>query len=199
MTVQAALQRRETKVHYRPSPHSRVNRTTRLLWSIVWLLLFRPSPKPLYAWRRLLLRLFGAHLGEGVVVHASARIWAPWNLEMGDFSSLAPFVDCYCVDRVSLGRRVTVSQYSFLCAASHDVDSPDMRLTTAPVKLEDHAWIAADAFVAPGVTVGEGAVVGARASVFKDVPAWTVVAGNPARMLRRRTRAVIDSVQVSKP
>lgn len=175
---------------YRPSPHTRSNRAVRALWSLVWLLLFRPSPKPLHSWRRCLLRLFGSRLGHGVVVHASARVWAPWNLEMGDHSSLGPFVDCYCVDRICLGRCVTVSQYSFLCAASHDIEAPDMPLITAPIVLCDHVWIAADAFVAPGVTVGEGAVVAARTSVFRAVPAWTVVAGNPAKTLRLRGRAV---------
>jgi putative colanic acid biosynthesis acetyltransferase WcaF len=192
MTINAADRHVRGRVAYRPSPHSRANRAARLLWSLVWVLLFRPSPKPLHAWRRVLLRLFGARLGRGVIVHASARIWAPWNLEMGDFSWLAPFVDCYCVDRIRLGRCVTVSQYSFLCTASHDIESPDMRLTTAPITLDDHVWIAADAFIAPGVTVAVGAVVGTRASVFRDVPAWTVVVGNPAKPLRNRGRAVAD-------
>lgn len=175
---------------YRPSPHSRANRTARLLWGLTWRLLFRPSPKPFHAWRRALLRLFGARLAEGAVVHASVRIWAPWNLEMGAFSSLAPFVECYCVDRIRIGRYVTVSQYAFLCTASHDIDAPDMPLTTSPVTLADHVWVAARAFVGPGVTLGAGAVVGACAAVFKDVPAWTVVAGNPAKPLRTRSRAV---------
>jgi len=190
MTIGLAPRHGWGRAAYRPSPHSHVNRAARLLWSLTWLLLFRPSPKPLHGWRRILLRAFGARLGRKVSVHASARVWAPWNLEMGDFSSLAPFVDCYCVDRVRLGRCVTVSQYSFICTAGHDIDSPDMRLTTAPVTLEDHVWIAADAFVAPGVRIAAGAVVGARASVFADVPAWTVVGGNPARPLRMRSRSV---------
>jgi putative colanic acid biosynthesis acetyltransferase WcaF len=194
VTIDLAERHGLAQGRYRPSPHTRANRWARLLWSAAWLLLFRPSPKPLHAWRRGLLRLFGARLGRGAVVHASARIWAPWNLEMGEFSSLAPFVECYCVDRVRLGRRVTVSQYGFLCTASHDVESPDMRLTTAPVTLEDDAWVAARAFVGPGVTVAAGAVVGACAAVFKDVPAWTVVGGNPARPLRARGRAVAGPV-----
>jgi putative colanic acid biosynthesis acetyltransferase WcaF len=194
MIIDAVDKHVRSRVAYRPSPHSRTNRAARLLWSLAWLLLFRPSPKPLHAWRRALLRLFGARLGQGVVVHASARVWAPWNLEMGDFSSLAPFVDCYCVDRIRLGRCVTVSQYSFLCTASHDIESPDMRLTRAPITLGDHVWIAADAFVGPGVTVAAGAVVGARASAFRDVPAWTVVAGNPAKPLRMRSRTIADAL-----
>jgi putative colanic acid biosynthesis acetyltransferase WcaF len=185
------------RITYRPSSHSLANRGARLLWSVVWLLLFRPSPKLLYGWRRALLRLFGAQLGRGVHVHASVRVWAPWNLEMGDFSWLGPFVDCYCVDRIRLGRYVSVSQYSFLCTASHDIDSPDMRLTTAPIELADHVWIAADAFVGPGVTVAAGAVVGARTSAFKDVPAWTVVVGNPARPLRIRDQAVANGASLA--
>jgi putative colanic acid biosynthesis acetyltransferase WcaF len=200
MTIDVADRHVRSRVAYRPSPHSRANRAIRLLWSLVWLLLFRPSPKPLHAWRRALLRLFGARLGQGVVVHASVRVWAPWNLEMGDFSSLAPFVDCYSVDRIRLGRCVTVSQYSFLCTASHDSESADMRLTMAPITLGDHVWIAADAFIAPGVTVAEGAVVGARASAFGDVAAWAVVAGNPAKPLRMRSHAVADArMRVAKP
>jgi putative colanic acid biosynthesis acetyltransferase WcaF len=182
---------------YRPSPHSHTNRIARLTWTLVWIVLFRPSPKPLHAWRRMLLRLFGARLGHGAVVHASARVWAPWNLEMGEFSSLAPFVDCYSVAPIRLGRCVSVSQYSFLCTASHDIDAADMPLTTAPIVLADHVWIAADVFVAPGVRIGEGAVAAARSSVFKDVPEWTVVAGNPAKPLRTRSRAVAGNLTMA--
>lgn len=174
----------------RPSPHSAANKVARVVWGIVWLLLYRPSPKPLHGWRRFLLRLFGARIGRAAVVHPSARIWAPWNLAIGDYGCLSPGVDCYAVDRITIGRHATVSQYSFLCAASHDIDSADMALTTAPITIGDHAWVAADAFVGPGVVIGEGAVVGARASVFKNVPPWTVVVGNPARMIRSRSRAV---------
>ena len=107
---------------------------------------------------------------------------------MGEYSCLASGVDCYAVDRIRIGARATVSQYSYLCAASHDIDSLDMALTTAPIIVEDDVWIAADAFVGPGVRVGEGAVVGARASVFKDVPPWKVVGGNPAQEIRSRCR-----------
>ncbi|MFC7397084.1 putative colanic acid biosynthesis acetyltransferase [Chelatococcus sp. GCM10030263] len=177
---------------YRPSPHSLANRAARALWGTVWLVLFRPSPKPCHGWRRMLLRLFGARIGRGAVVHASARIWGPWNLEMGAFACLSHRVDCYAVDRIRIGACATVSQYSFLCAASHDIDAPDMPLIHAPITIGDHAWVAADAFVGPGVTIGEGAVVGARASVFRSVPPWTVVAGNPARAMRMRSRAVKD-------
>jgi putative colanic acid biosynthesis acetyltransferase WcaF len=175
---------------FRPSPHSLGNRLSRALWGVTWLLLFRPSPKLLHGWRRWLLRLFGARIGERVAVHSSARIWQPWNLEMGPYSCLSPQVDCYSVNTIRIGAYATISQYCFLCTAGHDPDTSDMQLTTAPIAIGDHAWVAADAFIGPGVTIGEGAVVGARSTVFKDVSPWVIVAGNPARMLRKRTRAV---------
>jgi putative colanic acid biosynthesis acetyltransferase WcaF len=176
----------EHPVERRSSPFPLWNKVGRALWGLVWLFLFRPSPKPFHGWRRFLLRLFGARVDRKAYVHASARIWAPWNLEIGPWSCLAERVDCYCVDQVRLGRHVTVSQGSFLCTASHDYEDPRMPLVTAPIVLEDWSWVCAGAMVAPGVTVHTGAVVGAWAAVFRDVPPWTVVGGNPAQVLKAR-------------
>ena len=170
-----------------PSPHSLANRLARSLWEVTWLVLFRPSPKPLHGWRRWLLRLFGARIGRGAVVHPSCRVWAPWNLRMGNYSCLAFHVDCYAVDKIHLGDHAVVSQYSHLCTATHDYEDPRMPLVTAPVTIGARAWVAARAFIGPGVTVGEGAVVGAASAVFHDVPPWTVVGGNPATALKPRT------------
>lgn len=167
---------------------SLANRLGRVLWGAVWLLLYRPSPRPLHAWRRFLLRAFGAQVGRRAHPYPSARIWAPWNLVMGEGSCLADRVDCYCVDKVTLGAWATVSQYSYLCTASHDYQDPAMPLVTAPITIEPRAWVTADVFVGPGVTLGEGAVAGARAVVIKDVPPWTVAAGNPAVPIGTRRR-----------
>lgn len=132
-----------------------------------------------------MLRLFGAIIKDGAHPYPSARIWAPWNLTMEEGSCLGDYVECYSVDRVILESHATVSQYSFLCTASHDYRVDGMPLLTAPITIGRHAWVAADAFIGPGVTVGERAVVGARASVFRDVDPWTVVGGNPARVIRK--------------
>ena len=169
-----------------PSPHSFSNKFARLLWIIIWSCLFRPSPKILHGWRRSLLRLFGAKIGHGAHPHPSTRIWAPWNLEMGEHSCLANNTDCYCVNRICIGAHSTVSQYSFLCTASHDYTNPTMPLSTAPIKIGEGVWIAADVFVGPGIEIGDGAVIGARSSVFRSVEPWTVVAGNPAKVIKRR-------------
>jgi putative colanic acid biosynthesis acetyltransferase WcaF len=179
---------------FRASPHPLSNRLARALWGSVWLILFRPSTRLFRGWRRFLLRSFGARIGRGAVIHASARIWAPWNLEMGPHSCLGPHVDCYSVDAIRIGAYATVSQYGFLCAATHDPDSAHMTLITAPIVIGDHAWLAADVFIGPGVAIGEGATIGARSSVFKNVPDWTIAMGTPARAVRKRARAVADAI-----
>jgi putative colanic acid biosynthesis acetyltransferase WcaF len=157
-----------------------------VLWMIVWTTLFRPSPVPFHAWRRLLLRLFGANIGPRAVPYPSARIWAPWNLVMGPGSCLSHFVDCYCVELVILEEDATVSQYAHLCTASHDYRYRDMPLIAGPIRICKGAWVTACAFIGPGVEVGEGAIVGACSAVFRDVPAWTIVGGNPAKYIKPR-------------
>jgi putative colanic acid biosynthesis acetyltransferase WcaF len=163
------------------------NRVVRSLWHVVWLLLFRPTPRLFHPWRCLLLRLFGAKLGKAVHPYPSARIWAPWNLEMGDYACLSEDVDCYCVDKIRIGPNSTVSQYSFLCSASHDYTVEAMPLVIAPITIGERVWIAADVFVAPGVTIGDGAMVAARSSVFSDVPQWVIAKGNPAVAVKPRS------------
>ena len=169
-----------------PSPYSFRNKVARTAWGFVWLMLYRPSPKPAHAWRRFLLRMFGATIGNGAHPHASCRISEPWKLTMGDHSCMGPHVVCYCGGGVQIGAHSTVSQYAHLCTSSHDYEHPHMPQTFAPIVIEDQAWIAADAFVGPGVTIRQGAVVGARAAVFKDVEPWTVVGGNPAKFIKKR-------------
>jgi putative colanic acid biosynthesis acetyltransferase WcaF len=162
------------------------NRLARGLWGLTWLLLFRPSPRIAHGWRRFLLRLFGARIGQGAQIYPSARIWAPWNLEMGDYSQLGTDVDCYCVAPVRIGAHAMVSAYAYLCAAGRDYTRRRMPLITAPIVIGDGAWVAVDVFIGQGVTIGDGAVVGARSSVFRNVEPWTVVAGSPARYLKAR-------------
>jgi len=169
-----------------PSPHGIANKLLRLLWGLVWVTLFRSSPPFLEGWRRFLLRLFGADLGRGVRVMASARIWAPWNLTMGEYASLSYGVDCYCVAPISIGRHATVSQYAHLCAASHDVENPHMDLIAEPIVIGEGVWVCAGAFIGMGVRLGEGSVAAARSVVRVDVPAWSIVAGNPAKYVKPR-------------
>ena len=176
-----------------PSRLSFGSKLARSLWGIVWLFLFRPSPRPFYAWRHLLLRCFGAKIGPRCAVYPSCRVWAPWNLALDEQVALSDGVNVYCVDLVHIGAHATISQFSHLCTASHDITCPHMRLITAPIRIEAGAWVCADVFIGPGVVVGEGAVTAARAVVTKSVEPWTVVGGNPARFIKRRK--LRDSVE----
>ena len=166
---------------------SRKNQLARLLWSVVWLLLARPIPRSLCnGWKLMLLRIFGASVHNRSVVYSSARIYMPWNLVMEEYSCLASGVDCYNPAPIHIGAHSTISQKSYLCSATHDITKSDHPLVLASISIKDQAWVAADAFIGPGVTIGQGAVVGARAVVFKDVEPWTVVGGNPAKFIKKR-------------
>lgn len=159
----------------------------RMCWNICRAVLFRPFSLPCFKrWRTLVLKAWGAKMGEGSYVWASADIWAPWNLEMGVFTCIGPHSIIYNPGKIILGSKVAISQYSYLCTATHDYESRAHTLYSKPIVVGDRAWVAARAFVGPGVTIGEGAIVGATASVYKDVAPWTVVGGNPAREIKKR-------------
>lgn len=162
------------------------NRLTRLAWRATWLVGAAWTPPPLRAWRRLLLRLFGARMGRGADVRGSARVWLPANLEMGERAVIGPGVDCYNQAPVTLAADALVSQRAHLCAGTHDVDDPHFQLVARPIRIGRNAWIAAEAFVGPGAEIGDGAVVGARAVAFGRLEAGMIYAGNPARPVRAR-------------
>lgn len=134
----------------------------------------------------MVLRLFGATIGKGSKINASTKIWAPWNLQTGKYVSIGAKAIIYNPAQITLESKCVISQYSFLCTASHDITAADNHLITAPITINSFAWIGARAFVGMGVTVGEGAVIGACAAVFKDVEPWTVVGGNPAMFIKNR-------------
>lgn len=160
----------------------------RVLWSLAQPL-FAWSPRLCWSWRRMLLRAFGARIGAEVQVHPSVRIAIPWNLSIGDQASVGDGAILYALGPIRIGRQATVSQYAHLCAGTHDFTRPDMALVKQPIAVGDGAWICADAFVGPGVSIGAGAVLGARAVAVKDVPAGVIAVGNPARPVRRRPGA----------
>lgn len=147
---------------------------------------FAWSPRVFWGWRRGLLRLFGARVGRGVHVHPTVRIAVPWHLAFGDFAAVGDGAILYSLGRISVGSSATISQGAHLCAGTHDYRRADMPLIRAPISVGDGAWICADAFIGPGVAVGDYAVVGARAAAMKDVAPWTIVGGVPAEVIGKR-------------
>ena len=165
--------------------YTRKEQMMRVLWSFA-IPFFRFSPRICFGWRSFLLRLFGAKVGHDVHIYNSATIYMPWNLEIGDWSAIGEHAYVYNLGKISIRDKVTISHRAHLCAGTHDYTKPDLPLLKLPIIIHDQAWICADAFVGPGVTVGEGAIVGARAVAVKDVDPWDIVAGNPAKLSKKR-------------
>ena len=162
------------------------SRLHRAVWRLAWLTLASWTPPALSRWRCALLRLFGATIEPGANVYGSIRVWLPRNLHLGRDASLGPGVECYNMARVKIGDRTVISQRAFLCGGTHDTSDPTFQLRALPITIGSDVWIASEAFVGPGVTVGDGCVVGARACAFKDLSAWTVYRGNPAQPIKPR-------------
>lgn len=162
------------------------NRVKRVVWKLAWLLTARWTPPPFHRWRVLVLRLFGAKVSWRAAVYPSVEVWAPWNLTIDDYGSLGPGVRCYNIAPIKLCERAIVSQGGYLCTGTHDFRDPEFPLTAEPITIGQRAWICADAFVGPGVVVGEGAILAARGVAFDHLQAWSIYKGNPAMLARQR-------------
>lgn len=170
------------------SPYTLGQRLRMLAWGIVWASLCAWTPKPLNFWRLIVLRAFGTRITGTPFVHQRARIQQPWNLILEDRACLGDRANAYSLGLITLEQGCTIAQEAYLCTGSHDFDAPALNLTTAPIRIGAHAFVGARALVLPGVIIGENCIVGAGSVVTKDTPADTIVAGNPARVLRPRVR-----------
>lgn len=171
---------------HRGASFSAQNRLLRLFWEVFAAIFFHPSPRPFHGWRRMILRLFGAKVGKGVHVYPGAKIWAPWNLDLADECGIAKGAILYTQGVIRIGKRAVVSQGAHLVTGTHDYTLAGFPLTTSPIYIGDHAWIAAEAFIHPGIRIGDGCVVGARSVVTKDLPDWSVCAGHPCKPIKQR-------------
>jgi putative colanic acid biosynthesis acetyltransferase WcaF len=160
----------------------------RVLWQAVYLLLYRPSPRPMHAWRSMLLRLFGATMGPGCHFYPSGKVWAPWNLICEECCTLADQAEIYNPSLVYLESHCIVSQQAYICGATHDYSHPDFPMISYSMRLGAYSWICARASVSPGVHVGEGAVLGLGSVAGSDLEPWTVYSGVPAVRVKARTR-----------
>ena len=162
-------------------------------WWLIQATLFGMSPQFMYGWRNWLLARFGAVVGRGVHIRPTARITYPWKFSIGDWSWVGDGAVIYSLERIDIGRNVSVSQRCYLCAGSHDYTRPDFGYVLQPEKtritVEDEVWLANDVFVGPGVTIGKGAVVGARSTVIRSLPAMMVSFGSPAEPKKPRIQS----------
>jgi putative colanic acid biosynthesis acetyltransferase WcaF len=156
------------------------------LWWLTQAIFFRNSPQFLYGFRRFLLRLFGANVGKKVVIRPTVKITYPWKVSIGDYSWIGDDVVLYSLGNIEIGKNVVISQKSYICAASHDYLQLDFPIFAGVVRIQDECWLATDVFVAPGVTIHKGTVIGSRSSVYKDLPSNKVCIGNPVKIVRNR-------------
>lgn len=164
------------------------NRLRRLVWNVCWLLLYRTSPRPLHAWRAMLLRGFGATMGPHCHFYPGAKVYAPWNLVCADQVTAGDGAEIYNPAPLKLGSHAILSQGAYICGATHDFDDPAFPLLSYAMEIGPYAWICARACVGPGVQVGEGAVLGLAAVTAKHLEPWTVYAGSPAVRVKERRK-----------
>jgi putative colanic acid biosynthesis acetyltransferase WcaF len=158
----------------------------RALWSLFQIPFWPYTPKMLSPLRIALLRLFGAKIAPKCEIGAGVKIWVPWNLTMGERSAIGFQSEVYNFAPVVIGRHVVISQYTYICTSTHDYTHPHFPLVSTPIRIGSQAWVAAGCLISPGVTIGEGAVIGARSLVTRSMPAWTVCAGSPCKPLKER-------------
>lgn len=165
----------------------------RALWNLTWLFFFRFTPKRLgNKWRVILLRLFGAKVDGDPLILPSCKILQPWKLTLGKGSAIGAEVNIYNYDMVTIGEMSVISQYSYICTGTHDISHPYMPLIWKPIYIGSECWIAADVYIGPGIVINDGAVIGARSVVTKNIPEWTVCVGNPCKPIKIRNIEVLD-------
>ncbi len=174
-----------TNTHTGPS-FSVINRLLRLVWGIVYLTLFKYSPRPFHSWRSMILRIFKAKVGKDVHVYPKVQIWAPWNLYLDDQCGIGNGVNLYSQDKISIGKKTVISQGVQICTGTHDYTKNGFPLYTKPIIIGSDVWVASEAFIHPGITIGDGSVIGARSVVTKDMPSWTVCTGHPCKPIKTR-------------
>ena len=180
-------------------PYPRRSYLGRIAWGIVRNTVFRWSLPRAFAWRRFLLRLFGAQIGPNNYIRPNVRIFHPWKLRTGEWCSMADGVVIYNLGPVTVGSHTVISQDAYLCAGTHDYTRADLPLLLSPIMVGSGVWICAGAFIGPSVTIGDNVVVAARAVVVKDVPPGMVVGGNPARVIKPRPMNATATASVSLP
>ena len=156
-------------------------------WWLVQSTLFSMSPQCMYSWRNWLLKLFGAKVGKGVIIRPTVRITYPWKISIGNHSWIGDHAELYSLGEINIGSNSVISQNSYLCAASHDYAKETFDIYAKKITIEDEVWVASDVFVAPGVTIKKGAVIGARSTVLNDMPEGMICYGYPCKPIKPRT------------
>lgn len=179
--------------------YTTIEKVRRLLWMLTERTLFRFSPRRADRWRASLLRMFGAKVGRVELLRNTVRIEIPWNIQLGNDVQIGDGVYLYSLGMITIGDRTIISQFTHICAGTHDFERLDFPLVRIPVIIGEDCWIATDTYIAPGIEIGQGTVVGARANVVRSLPAWKVCVGSPAKPVKDRRLVDTRTGQVLSP
>jgi putative colanic acid biosynthesis acetyltransferase WcaF len=170
-----------------------------VLWVALKLLFFMSSwPWP-SAWRVALLKAFGAKIGDRVVIRSRVNITFPWRLTLGNDVWIGEETFLLTLAPILIEDDVCISQRAFLCTGSHDFRLDDFPLVTRPITVRRSSWVAAQVFLAPGVEIGEGSLVGPGSVVLESVPPRSRVCGNPAAPIKTGDDAIEAARRDSRP
>jgi putative colanic acid biosynthesis acetyltransferase WcaF len=161
-------------------------RIKELLWYITKVLFFLTALPYPNSFKVFFLKLFGAKVGQGVIIKPRVNIHFPWKLEIGDYVWIGEEACILNFEKITIGNNVCVSQRVFLCGGNHDFKSPSMPYRNGTITLKDGAWIGACCFVGPGVVVGIDTVVTASSVVGSNLNGNSVYRGNPAVFYKTR-------------
>ena len=156
------------------------------IWWLVQATIFKLSPQVLYSWRRFLLKCFGAKIGKHVIIRPTAKITYPWKVKIGDYSWIGDDVVLYSLGEIEIGSNTVISQRSYICTGSHDYTKIDFPIYAKKTLIDDECWLATDVYVAPGVIINKGVVVGARSTVLSNLDSYSIYVGSPAKFLKKR-------------
>ena len=166
---------------------SLTNMAMRQIWEVAYFIFFRFSPRPFHFWRSCILQLFGAKIGRGCHIYPRVKIWAPWNLQIGNYVGVADNVTLYSMDTISIGDYAVISQDSYICGGTHNYNSALFEIIKRPVNIGSRVWVCARVFIHPGVSIADGVVIGACSVVSKDLmEEWIVYGGNPVKKISKR-------------
>ncbi|WP_083644403.1 hypothetical protein [Christiangramia flava] len=168
------------------TPYSLLVKLKVYFWRFTNRTLFRIIPNQIRSPRIILLQLFGAKVHSGAFINRKSNIEHPWNLEIGNLSSLGENSWAYCLDKISIGEKCTIGKDSYLITGSHDISHPNFYQTTKPIKIDSGTWVSTGCYILPGVHLKEFTVVAANSNVIKSTEKFDVIGGNPAKFIKKR-------------
>jgi len=157
-----------------------------LIWRFIDFWMFQPSLTIFSTYRVFLLKLFGAKIGKGCYIGPKVKIYKPWKIIIGNYTSIDDHVTLLSSNKIIIGDYVSIAKFALIIGGGHDIRSRYFENNALPIYIGNGAFIGAASFVGRGVTIGQFSVLGARSLTFKDIPENSIAIGSPAKVKSER-------------